>query len=202
MSHTTVTASPSPMTRPRAEMAREEAFREFVDRAAPRAMRVAWRLVGGDASAAEDVVQEAFAAAWKALPGFRGDASLDTWFFRILVHRAQNYRRWRSLRTLWSDPTERETTDPKPVPSGDPLLRQRIVEALDRLTQRQRESFVLVHMDGFTVQEAASILGLRPGTVKSHLHRALRHLRTDLEDLNSPNAEPGTRETGDQDDPG
>lgn len=202
MSYTTVTASPSPLTRARAGMAREEAFREFVDRAAPRAMRVAWRLVGGDASAAEDVVQEAFAAAWKALPGFRGDASLDTWFFRILVHRAQNFRRWRSLRTLWSDSTERETADPKPVPAGDPLLRERIVEALDRLTHRQRESFVLVHMDGFTVQEAASILGLRPGSVKSHLHRALRHLRTDLEDLNSPNPEPGTQETGDQDDPG
>lgn len=200
MAHTTVNASPSPLTRPRAGLAQEEAFREFVDRAAPRAMRVAWRLVGGDSSAADDVVQEAFMAAWKALPGFRGDSTLDTWFFRILVRRAQNYRRWRSLRTLWSDPTERESADPKPVPCGDPLIRRRIVQALDGLTHRQRESFVLVHMDGFTVREAASILGLRPGTVKSHLHRALRHLRIDLEDLNSPNAELGKKRTGDQDD--
>ena len=200
MSHPTVTASPSPLSLSSAGLVQEEAFSEFVDRAAPRAMRVAWRLVGGDANAAEDVVQDAFVAAWKALPGFRGDSTLDTWFFRILVRRAQNYRRWRSLRTLWSDPMEREPADPKPLPSSDPMLRMRIVQALDRLTQRQRESFVLVHMDGFTVQEAAAILALRPGSVKSHLHRALQHLRTDLEDLRSPNFLPSGHKPGDQDD--
>lgn len=200
MSHPTVTTSPSPLSLPRVGLAQEEAFSDFVDRAAPRAMRVAWRLLAGDASAAEDVVQDAFVAAWKALPGFRGDSTLDTWFFRILVRRAHNYRRWRNLRTLWCDPMERESADPKPVPGGDPMLRHRIVQALDRLTQRQRESFVLVHMDGFTVQEAASILGLRPGSVKSHLHRALQHLRTALKDLNSPSPDPRGHRSGDQDD--
>ena len=82
----------------------EEAFRAFVDRSSARAMRVAWRMLGEDPGAAEDVVQDAFVAAWKALPEFRGEASLDTWFFRILVRRAQNHRRWKNIRTLWSAP--------------------------------------------------------------------------------------------------
>lgn len=161
----------------------EETFRLFVDRSSARALRVAWRLIGGDASEAEEVVQEAFLAAWKALPHFRGDSSLDTWFFRILVRRAHNHRRWRSIRTLWSDPKKIDPEDPTSEPQADPLLRARINKALDQLSQRQREVFVLVHMDGFTVRETADILALRPGSIKSHLHRALCHLRTELHDL-------------------
>lgn len=199
MSHPIVKASSAPLAISQVDPAREEAFRAFVDRAAARAMGVAWRLVGGDSTGAEEVVQDAFAAAWKALPGFRGDSTLDTWFFRILVRRAHNYRRWRGLRTLWCDPMEREWVDPHPAPTGDPMLRQRILQALDRLTQRQRDSFVLVHMDGFSVKEAASILALRPGSVKSHLHRALQHLRTELADLKSADPRSEKRDTGEED---
>ncbi|MEE3326589.1 MAG: RNA polymerase sigma factor [Myxococcota bacterium] len=184
MSQTSMTASSPHVILRRTEVDRsEEAFREFVDRSSGRAMRVAWRWVGEDKNAAEDLVQDAFVAAWKALPKFRGEASLETWFFRILIRRAQNHKRWKNIRSLWSGPAESDPADPKPGPQTDPLLQSRINKALKCLSRRQREAFLLVHMDGFTVRETASILGLQPGSIKSHLHRALRHLRAELHDL-------------------
>ncbi len=148
-----------------------------------RARRLAWRLVGGDDAAAEDVTQEAFVKAYQGLARFRGDASLETWFYRILVRQAYNHRRWRAVRELWRGPASEDAPDPRPRALGDPALRRRIGLALESLSRFQRESFVLVHMEGFTVREASDILGKPVGTVKSHLHRALRSLRAELADL-------------------
>ena len=66
---------------------------------------------------------------------------------------------------------------------GDPGLRSRITTALDALSHRQREAFVLVHLEGLTVREAADFTGSPVGTLKSHLHRALTKLRNELGDL-------------------
>ena len=159
---------------------REECFSTFVALQRDRARRLAWRLVGGDEAAAEDVTQEAFVKAYQALGRFRGEASLETWFYRILVRQAHNYRRWRAVRTLWQ--SEEDPADS--TPQGDPGLRRRIAHALDQLSRRQREAFVLVYLEGFTVQECADFLGKPSGTVKSHLHRALVKLRAELADLN------------------
>jgi RNA polymerase sigma-70 factor, ECF subfamily len=67
--------------------------------------------------------------------------------------------------------------------SGDPLLRRRIAKALAQLSRSQKEAFVLVHMEGFSVREAAALMEKPEGTVKSHLHRALQALRSELADL-------------------
>lgn len=163
---------------------REECFGTFVALQRDRARRLAWRLVGGDEAAAEDVTQEAFVRAYQALGRFRGEASLETWFYRILVRQAHNYRRWRAVRTLWQRESVEEPIDPTSAVQSDPGLRRRIAQALDQLSRRQREAFVLVYLEGFTVQECADFLGSPSGTVKSHLHRALVKLRTELADLN------------------
>ena len=161
----------------------ERRFADFVASHRDRARRVAWRLVGGDEAAAEDVAQEAFVKAYGALGRFREESKLETWFYRILLRQAHNHRRWRAVRERWSGGSGGDPADPSaPVP-GDPGLRRRIADALGRLTRRQREAFVLVHMEGFTVREAAASLGKPTGTVKSHLHRALRGLRAELADL-------------------
>ena len=162
---------------------REACFSAFVALQRDRARRLAWRLVGGDEAAAEDVTQEAFVRAYQALDRFRGEASLETWFYRILVRQAHNHRRWRAVRALWHSESAAEPADPTSAVQGDPGLRRRIAQALDQLSRRQREAFVLVHLEGFTVQECADFLGKPSGTVKSHLHRALVRLRAELADL-------------------
>jgi len=147
-----------------------------------RAVRVAWRILGGDQAAAEDVAQEAFISAYQALGRFRGSARLETWFYRILVRKAYSHIRWRKVRERFGRVDPETAPEPNPAAPGDPALRRRIAEALDSLPRTQREAFVLVHLEGFTVREAAEIMGKADGTVKSHLHRALTKLRELLAD--------------------
>jgi len=113
-----------------------ETFDAFVEARRERAVRVAYRMLAGDESAAEDVAQNAFLRAHRALGGFRGDASLDTWFYRILVREVQRHRRWRAVRQLiGASPTRAdEARDERSI--GDPGLRRRIGAALERLSPR------------------------------------------------------------------
>ncbi|MGH7805324.1 MAG: RNA polymerase sigma factor [Candidatus Binatia bacterium] len=158
-------------------------FGAFVESRSERAIRVAYRLVGGDRGAAEDVAQNAFVRAYRALGSFRGESSLDTWFYRILVREAHRHRRWHAVRKLWSASAEDAPEPADERPTGDPGLRRRILAALDKLSPAQRDTFVLVHLEGFSITDAAATLGKAPGTLKSHLHRALVSLREELRDL-------------------
>lgn len=162
---------------------REVRFAAFVDAHQASARRLAWRLVGGDAGAADDVAQEAFIRAWRALPRFRGDARLETWFHRILLNTASSHRRRRAVQRVLAERWATEAERAAPPASQEPALRERIGAALEGLTRRQREAFVLVHLEGLSVRQTADILGKPLGTVKSHLQRALVALRRELGDL-------------------
>jgi RNA polymerase sigma-70 factor (ECF subfamily) len=161
---------------------REQRFAAFVSAHRDRAIGLAWRLVG-DSATAEDVAQEAFARAFRGLDRFREEAQLSTWFHRILLNEAHRHLRWRSVRQRFAGDMPSEPPDPFAGPRGDPILRRRVRAALDRLPRGQREAFVLVHLEGMTVVDTAAVTGRAIGTIKSHLHRALRALRTELSDL-------------------
>ena len=159
---------------------RGERFNLFVHEYREQAVRMAWRLIGGDMAAAEDVAQDAFVRAFRGFSQFRDAAKLSTWFYRILVRQAANYRRWRGVRQRWAGMWHGDAPDPNPQEKGDPALRQAIAVAMERLSPNQRSVFTLVHLEGFTVREAAEIVGCAEGTAKSHLHRALGALRESL----------------------
>ncbi len=182
----------------RADRTAEAAFGAFFEANVERARRMAWRLTGGDEAAAEDVVQNAFVKAFKAWDRFRGEARADTWLYRIVVNEAHNYRRWRKVRDVWHGLWSREDAPEGGRPVGDPGLRDRIGRAVDALGAGQREVFVLVHLEGFTVRETAELLGKSEGTIKTHLHRALKALRASLADLSdrpdAPSTPPSTTE--------
>jgi RNA polymerase sigma-70 factor (ECF subfamily) len=182
-----------------ATRAQEARFRALVAARRDAAVALAWRLTGGDAAAAEDVAQEAFLRAWRALPGFRDEAQMSTWLHRIIVRQAARHRRWRALRRLWMRPFDAaeargEVPDRGPGPdaglgaAGDVMARARIAAALDELPRGQREAFVLVHLQGLSVAETAAVMRCAPGTVKSHLHRALAKLRVRLAGLRGSEA--------------
>lgn len=160
-------------------MDREARFALFVAQHRERAVSIAWRLCG-DAVLADELAQEAFVQAWHRLDGFRNEAALSTWFHRILVRQVSRRRRWQRVRD-----TARHwfSTEPQPPPSTDPSLRERLSAAMDQLTDAQRQAFLLVTLEGFTVQEASAITGRAPGTLKSHLHRARTTLRDELADV-------------------
>ncbi len=168
-------------------MDEDAAFRSFVGQHRDRAIGLAYRLVGGDRETAEDVTQEAFLRAHRAWDDFRGDAAASTWFTRILINSARTHLRSQRRRERWVGLfglAQRERTSRTPQEDAeDTDKRDRIAAALTKLTDHQREVFVLVHLEGLRISEAAEVLGRAPGTLKSHLHRALKTLRLELADL-------------------
>ena len=161
---------------------RERVFAELVAGHRDRAVSIAWRLIGGDRGAAEDIAQEAFIKAYRSLDQFRGEGDMAAWFYRIVVRLAHNERRWRAVRERFARVAGR-SAEPTFDGSRDHGLVRRIADAMERLSRGQREAFVLVYLEEMTITEAAETLERAPGTIKSHLHRALATMRAELGDL-------------------
>jgi RNA polymerase sigma-70 factor (ECF subfamily) len=134
-----------------------------------------------DRDLADDVVQDVFVAAYRALPRFRGDAALGTWLHRITYTTcAQHLRRAARRPRLISD----ECLPPRLQPTCDPLSavvdRDTIQSALTQLTANQRFLVLLVDRDGYDYRSAARLLGVPRGTVASRLNVARARLRLAL----------------------
>ncbi|MEN3282073.1 MAG: hypothetical protein V7607_3213 [Solirubrobacteraceae bacterium] len=148
-----------------------EAFAELFRRHWPRAHRAAW-LVVHDATAAEDVAQEAFLAAIRSLDRFDRRRPFAPWLHRIVVNRAIDYARARELRReVGGDVVEPAAPDAACGPSED------VLTALAALPPDQRAVIVMRHLLGFTPGEIAGALGLPRGTVNSRLRRGLDGLQ-------------------------
>ncbi len=141
----------------------------------PRAYRAAY-LVVHDAAGAEDIAQEAFLAAVRALDRFDRRRPFGPWLHRIVVNRAIDWARARSLRA------EVEVDDSLPAVPDPPAGPQELVRALAALPPEQRAVIVLRHLLEYTPGEIATMLGLPRGTVNSRLRRGLDVLARRLED--------------------
>jgi RNA polymerase sigma-70 factor, ECF subfamily len=152
-----------------------EAFAELFRRHWPRAHRAAW-LVVHDATAAEDVAQEAFLAAVRSLDRFDRRRPFGPWLHRIVVNRAIDYARARELRReVTGTIAESPTFDTPDAPADD------LLDALAALPPDQRAVIVMRHLLGFTPGEIARALGLPRGTVNSRLRRGLDGLQETVE---------------------
>ena len=158
-----------------------ERFKSLVDTHRVRAIRLAWRLLGQHHGAAEDVAQQAFMKAWSKFDSFRDEAALSTWLTTIVVNQVRSYLRWLHIRQRAQRFIGIEATTTQ-IPR-DPGLSQRLISAMEALSPNQREAFILVYLEDHSIPEAAQCLGRAPGTVKSHLHRAIGKLRLSLSDL-------------------
>lgn len=145
-----------------------EAFGELFARHRPRLYQVA-RGQGGTAQDADDAVQDAMLAAHRAASSFRHDASVGSWLHRILVNGCTDRRRRRANR-----PTAELVDDTTPVDdhSGRIVTAMVVRQALLRLPVEQRAAVLAVDMYGYAVAEAAALLGIAEGTVKSRRARA------------------------------
>jgi RNA polymerase sigma-70 factor, ECF subfamily len=153
----------------------EEALEELYRRHWPWAYRAAY-LVVHDAAAAEDIAQEAFLAALRALDRFDRRRPLGPWLHRIVVNRAIDWSRARALRP------ETGTVPDGPAPDEDRGLGEDVVAALAALGHEHRAVVVLRHLLGYTPGEIATMLDLPRGTVNSRLRRALDSLAIALEE--------------------
>jgi RNA polymerase sigma-70 factor (ECF subfamily) len=139
----------------------------------PRAYRAAY-LVVHDAAAAEDIAQEAFLAAVRAIDRFDRRRPFGPWMHRIVVNRAIDATRARSLRRE-VDAAAAESIEAPPDPPSAPLSED-LVSALSALTPEHRAVVVLRYLFDYTPGEIARALDMPRGTVNSRLRRALDQL--------------------------
>lgn len=141
----------------------------------PRAHRAAW-LVVHDAAAAEDIAQEAFLAAVRALDRFDRRRPFGPWLHRIVVNRAIDWARARALRAeVGLGETHAASAAPVDGSERDPLL-----AGLAQLSPEHRAVIVLRHLLDYTPGEIAELLALPRGTVNSRLRRGLDRLKETL----------------------
>lgn len=162
---------------------RQTCFDQLIAQHHAKALSTAWRILGPSESMAEDVVQAAFVKAWENLPKLRDPNRLKSWFFQILVNECRQHQRRASTRKWLRNIFQDAASESENMVVRDHTVEKRINTAMAGLSRRQREAFVLVHLEQFSIRETANAMGTSSGTVKSHLHRAMKDLRTNLQDL-------------------
>lgn len=165
-------------------------FELLVLRQQRRASRIAYHFLR-DAADADEAVQDAFLKVFSHIESFREDLPFEVWFIRILINGCLDRQKARKRRSRWLTPAldteqgERAWTDAtstmEPSPEEAVLLKERraqIASAVGRLPERQRTVFLLCHYEGCSSKEASAITGLNESTVRVHLFRAVRKLRS------------------------
>lgn len=163
------------------------AYGVLVERFQRRIYRVAFAIVRDDVEA-DTVTQDTFVQAYTHLARFQGRSELETWLTRIAINRSRDaLRRRRFLSLFTRDEEDGETmiepVDDRPDPERQIMsvqLRAAIVRAERGLSPQQKVIFRLRHYESLSLEEIADHLGLRAGTVRAHLFRAIHKVRREL----------------------
>jgi RNA polymerase sigma-70 factor (ECF subfamily) len=168
----------------------EDACAELVNEQQRMVYQLSFNLLN-DHNEALDLSQEVFLRVFRTIHGFRGQSSLRTWIYRIVVNQARNRQRWwRRRHRAQQVSLDQHVRDHGDLPEsvdhgpdrlvGQKQLAERIRAALDRLPFDQRTAIVLREIDGLSYEEIGYSLGIAVGTVKSRLARAREGLRAQL----------------------
>jgi RNA polymerase sigma-70 factor (ECF subfamily) len=155
-----------------------EAFGLLVSRHAPSIFGLTTRMLGSTADA-EDVAQETFVAAFKALSRFKFDAKFSTWLYRIAVNKCTDSLRSRRPQDISLDSTDDESATFEPRDEETPhwefeqaQLAWELDKGIQALPHLYRESFVLKHIEGLGYEEMSAILGVHRDTLKMRVYKA------------------------------
>ncbi len=163
------------------------AYGIIVERFQRRIYRVAFAIVRDEVEA-DTVTQDTFVQAYTHLARFQGRSELETWLTRIAINRSRDALRRRKFISLFTrDEDDVETmiepVDDRPDPERQILstqLRAAILRAERLLSSQQKVIFRLRHYENLSLEEIAEHLGLRAGTVRAHLFRAIHKVRREL----------------------
>ena len=155
-----------------------------------------------DRDVALSLTQDTFLSAWRSRASFRGDCSVATWLMRIAVNLVRNHTRtggfrfWKKAATTAIDASDLQVHLKHPGRSAEAALiaTQQLAQVwakVERLSERQRTIFLLRFVDELELNEIAVATGLSLPTVKSHLYRALDHVRADLRGTMTSGAQKG-----------
>ncbi len=173
----------------------EESFRALVERHSRAIFRVAFGMTRNEQDA-EDVVQETFMRAYRAMAQFENRADVGTWLYRIGVNCALDYLQSRHRHAAGREPIDSVATrDSRALRATDPLpdrivfgseIQKQIARSLGELTPRERAAFVLRHFEGCAIEEVAQILNVRADAAKHTIFRAVKKLRKALAPVVGP----------------
>lgn len=163
------------------------AFGLLVERFQRKIFRVA-RAIVRDETEADAITQDTFVQAFTHLSSFEGRAELETWLTRIAINRSRDALRRRRFVSLFTfrgdeDETILEPVDERPDPEREMMasqLRVAIQRAERQLSAQQKTIFRLRHYENLSLEDIADALGLRSGTVRAHLFRAIHKIRKEL----------------------
>lgn len=168
-----------------------EAFGQLIDRHASAIVNLAFRMVGNRAEA-EDLAQETFLTAFKALATFRADSKFSTWLYRIGANKCKDWLRAKRPGQGLYDVDADEALDRHVAEHRTPevLLSQQQValeleQAIQRLPPLYREAFVLKHVEGLSYEEMEQILGVSGDTLKMRVYKGRVQLSRELASLHS-----------------
>jgi RNA polymerase sigma-70 factor (ECF subfamily) len=167
----------------------EGAFRHLIARYKGMVYGIALRITG-DSTEADDIAQETFVRVYEKVGRFRGQSKLSTWVYRIAfnlsVERQRNLHR--RAETSWDGlaASESATVDPAPTPeeaAAQASEARAVRAAIGRLPERYRVPLVLCYMEDLSLAQAAEIVGITEGGMKTRLHRARKMLLGKLREI-------------------
>jgi len=154
----------------------QDAFAQLVLRYQSQLRLWARRLCNGDVHLADDLAQETFIKAYAALPAFRAEAKFSTWLYRIAFNIAAT--RWRAKKIEWCELDENHD-EPSDLCEVQQFAAKKDVEAaLQQLSAVQQLAIRLCFEEGFSHDEAADIMSIPLGTLKTHVARGKQKLQT------------------------
>ena len=170
-----------------------DAFAELVGTYQRQAMRLALYLLR-DAAEADEAVQDTFVKVFTHITSYREDLPFEAWFTRILANTCRDRQKARRRRERWEtigfdrpdqagsaiDLAQAPGLSPEDALLGSERRRE-LMSAIDTLPGRQRDILLLCHVEGQSPREVGAMTGLTESTVRVHLFRALRKLRSALE---------------------
>lgn len=171
----------------KAQAGNEFAYQQLVEANMRRVYSLALKYTGNHQDA-DDMAQEAFIKAYKALPRFQGDAAFGTWIYRIAINCCISLKRKKSR---WGESLDEEYAvhieDPDSMDTERQTMarqtREKVSEAIENLSPQQRAIFVMKYLQQKKIREIADVLDCAEGTVKQQLYRAVRKMRDQLNPL-------------------
>ena len=172
----------------------EHAFNILVDRHKKKAFSIAYNFVN-NIEEAKELSQEAFLRVHKSINKFNEKSSFYTWFYRILINLCIDHKKKKSLNSTpfsqipgkrfegRDNPEDHYEDKQSPQPVDRIIskeLNKKIEKAMTFLSENQRKVFVLRTYEQMTIKEIAGLMSCREGTIKSHLHRAIKNLKRKL----------------------
>ena len=167
----------------RAQGGDPEAFEQLIGPLEQLVWRICWHYTG-NREAAEDCGQETMIRIWRSLESYRGDCALESWVYRIAANCCMDWlRKKKRDKSVSMEPLQEQGFDPAdPSPGTEDQVvaedeHRRLREAITQLPDEQREALILTQLEKIPYEEAAQMLGVSEGTVKSRVNRAKARLK-------------------------